>query len=288
MRSKTPLLGAHCSIAGGLENALYTAHSYRCTALQIFTKNARTWAETPLTREAAAAFDHARSETGIAEIASHTSYLINLAGPDMDMQKKSRAALREELLRSSALGIPYVVLHPGSHGGSGEKQGMERIITAVNRVFSEVPDLSTRLLLETTAGQGRGIGHTFEQLAELLAGIDDSDHIGVCLDTSHIFAAGYDLRTRPAYEKTIADFDEIIGLNRLFFIHLNDSKADFGARVDRHAHIGRGNIGADAFGFLVRDDRLSHIPKVIETPKQKGKRDWDEINLNLLRRLWAE
>ncbi len=286
MPSDAPLLGAHCSIAGGLENALYTAHAYGCTALQMFTKNARTWAETPLSPEAAAAFDHARSETGITEIASHTPYLINLAGPDPTTRKRSNRALREELIRSSALKIPYAVLHPGSHGGAGEAEGMERITTAVNRLFSEVPDLSTRLLLETTAGQGHGIGHTFEQLAALLSEIDAAVPIGVCLDTSHIFAAGYDIRTRSDYEHTLSEFDRIIGLNRLFLIHLNDSKVEFGGRVDRHAHIGQGRIGIEAFEFIMRDERLARIPKVIETPKEKGERDWDEINLSVLRRLW--
>mgnify|MGYP006292893591 FL=1 len=288
MASETPLLGAHCSIAGGLENALYTARSYGCTALQMFTKNARTWAETPLSPEAAAAFDHARSDTGITEIASHTSYLINLAGPDPTTRKRSIRALREELIRSSALKIPYVVLHPGSHGGAGEAEGMERIITAVNRLFREVPNLTSRLLLETTAGQGHGIGHTFEQLSRLLAGIEDAGRIGVCLDTSHIFAAGYDIRTRSAYAHTLNDFNRIIGLDRLFFIHLNDSKAELGGRVDRHAHIGQGQIGTEAFGCIMRDERLARIPKVIETPKEKGKLDWDAINLSLLRRLGSD
>lgn len=288
MPSDAPLLGAHCSIAGGLENALYTAHAYGCTALQMFTKNARTWAETPLTPEAGAAFERARSETGVTEIASHTPYLINLAGPDPTTQKRSDRALREELIRSSALKIPYVVLHPGSHGGAGEVDGIERITTAVNRLFSEMPDFSTRLLLETTAGQGNGIGHTFEQLAAILTDIEDADHIGICLDTSHIFAAGYDIRTRTAYEHTMDDFAGIIGLERLFLMHLNDSKTEFGSRVDRHAHIGQGHIGIDAFGFIMRDERLARIPKVIETPKEKGERDWDEINLSLLRKLWKE
>lgn len=287
MKPDTPLLGAHCSIAGGLENALYTAGSYRCTALQMFTKNARTWAETPLTREAAAAFEKARSETGITEIASHTPYLINLAGPDPTTQKRSENALREELIRSTALKIPYVVLHPGSHGGAGEAEGMERITTAINRLFRDIPDPSTRLLLETTAGQGHSIGHSFEQLAALLTDIQDADHIGVCIDTSHIFAAGYDIRTRAGYEHTMDEFDKIIGLERLFLIHMNDSKTEFGSRVDRHAHIGQGHIGTDAFGYLMRDERLARIPKVIETPKDKEK-DWDEINLSLLRKLWSE
>ncbi len=286
MASKTPLLGAHCSIAGGLENALYTARSYGCTALQMFTKNARTWAEAPLSPEAAAAFDTARIETGITEIAAHTPYLINLAGPDPTIRNRSARALRKELIRSSALKIPYLVLHPGSHGDTGEAEGMERIITAVNRLFKENPNLSTRLLLETTAGQGHGIGHTFEQLSALLSGIDDAERIGVCLDTSHIYAAGYDIRTRSGYERTLTDFDRIIGLDRLFLLHLNDSKVALGDRVDRHAHIGRGHIGIDAFGFIMRDERLARIPKVIETPKEKGEPDWDEINLSLLRRLW--
>ncbi|GBC63439.1 deoxyribonuclease IV [Desulfonema ishimotonii] len=278
------LIGAHFSISGGLHNALYTARDYGCTALQIFTKNARTWKENTLSAGAIARFEAARRETGITAIASHASYLINLATPEPEKREMACHALTQELIRSSALAIPWVILHPGAHMGKGEDAGMARIADAVRAIFDAVPGVSPRLLLETTAGQGSGIGHTFDQLAALLEKIDAPDRTGICLDTCHIFAAGYDIRTAAVYGETMSRFDAVIGLEHLRVIHLNDSKKPLGAKVDRHAHIGDGEIGLTGFACLMNDPRLAHALKIIETPKEKGA-DWDAVNLARLRDL---
>ncbi len=250
----------------------------------MFTKNSQAWKERSLSADDITLFDKAREETGIREIASHTSYLINLASPDKKKQNQSCHALKQELIRASMLRIPYVVLHPGSHGGKGEEEGIQRIRESINEILAEIPDLHARLLLETTAGQGTGIGHTFEQLAAIMEGIREKEKIGVCLDTCHIFAAGYDIRTEDAYQDTMDRFDSTIGMARLCLIHLNDSKKDFGSRVDRHEHIGEGHIGIHAFGYLMNDTRLGEIPKIIETPNpKKNEKDWDKANLEKLR-----
>ncbi|MGD8366466.1 MAG: deoxyribonuclease IV [Desulfobacterales bacterium] len=278
-----PLLGAHFSIAGGLERALYTAAEYGCTAAQLFTKNANTWKEREVTGEQVERFCEAARETGIQEIAAHTSYLINLAAPDKEKHKKSCAALSRELDRASKLSIPYVVLHPGAHMGAGEKAGLARIIDSINRILASAPGLNTRLLVETTAGQGSGIGHRFEQIAEIIGKAESRGRIGVCLDTCHVFAAGYDIRTATAVSKTLSTFDRIIGLQHLFLVHLNDAKKGLGSRVDRHEHIGRGMIGKGAFRALMAEPRLAKVAKIIETPKKEGGKDWDRVNLALLR-----
>ncbi len=282
---KQSLLGAHFSIAKGLHNALYEAKSYKCNTVQIFTKNANTWKERRLTQDEIDLFDQARTKTGISIIASHTSYLINLATYEKKKHAMSCMALKEELVRSSILNIPFVVLHPGSHMGSGEKEGICRIAASINEIFAENPDITTRLLLETTAGQGSSLGHTFEQLESVMDKIENRDSVGICLDTCHIFAAGYDIRTAASYRKTIDNFDKIIGFQHLFLIHLNDSRKDLGSRVDRHEHIGKGFIGLKAFELFMNDKRFKDIPKIIETPKQKKGKDWDKENLERLRTL---
>lgn len=277
------LLGAHFSIAKGLHQALFTARDYGCTAVQVFTKNSNTWKEKTLSNEDIRLFEEARKKTGIRHIASHTSYLINLASPEKKKYAMSREALKQELIRCATLKIPLVVLHPGSHMESGVEAGIERIASAVNGVFDGLPGNPTRLLLETTSGQGFNLGHTFEQLAAIMEKIEHRDRLGVCLDTCHIFAAGYDLRTRAAYQKTMTTFESVIGLDHLYWIHLNDSRREMGTRVDRHEHIGQGFIGEKAFKLLMNDSRLYNIPKVLETPKGKGEKDWDQINLAKLK-----
>ncbi|MBW1840452.1 MAG: deoxyribonuclease IV [Deltaproteobacteria bacterium] len=282
---KSCCIGAHFSIAKGLDRALYDAAKYQCTAAQIFTKNALTWKERTVSAREIERFEQARIKTGIRKIASHASYLINLATHDRKKHDLSCHGLKQELHRSALLDIAYVVLHPGSHMGSGETTGIDRIAERINSIFTETKTLKPRLLLETTAGQGSSVGHTFEQLASILEKIEDQDRIGVCLDTSHVFAAGFDIRTPASYRKTIQRFDSVIGLHHLHFIHLNDSKTRLGSRVDRHEHIGRGFIGLKAFASFMNDMRLFDIPKIIETPKfQKGK-DGDKINLEQLRSL---
>ena len=280
-----PLLGAHFSIAKGLHNAIYEAVSYGCNTLQIFTKNANTWKERHLTDEEIEPFHQAIHGTKITDIASHTSYLINLAAVDRQIHKKACNALKQELIRSSQLSIPYVVLHPGAHMGKGIEKGIQQIAGSINRVFDETPDLNTRLLLETTAGQGSGVGHSFEHLSEMLNKIEQRDRMGVCLDTNHIFAAGYDIRKKASYRQTMQTFDSILGLENLYFIHLNDSKRVFGSKIDRHHHIGEGYIGIKAFEFIMNDRRLLKIPKIIETDKGKKGEDWDRVNLERLRAL---
>ncbi len=278
-------MGAHFSIARGLDRAVRTAAAHGCTALQIFTKNASTWKERTLLPEEIDAFKAAQRATGITHVAAHAAYLLNLASPEPGKHRMSLDALRQELERSSALGIAHVVLHPGNHMGAGEGEGIQKIIAAINGVFDACRAPGTRLLLETTAGQGSSLGGRFEHLRSILDGIFDPDRVAVCLDTSHIFAAGYDIRTREAYEKTLAAFDDIIGLDRLELIHLNDSKRKLGSRVDRHEHVGEGYIGMDAFRFIMQEPRFEAIPKIIETPKFKGALEYDRVNLDRLRAL---
>ncbi len=276
------LLGAHFSIAKGLYNALIEAGSYGCTSCQIFTKSSGTWKEKILSDNDIQLFDKARKITGITAIASHASYLINLASPDDKKHGLSVKALQQELIRSSTLNIPFVVLHPGSHMEMGEKKGIRKISESIKYIFNNTKDLKIRLLLETTAGQGSGLGYTFEHLSSIIKKIDNKTHIGICLDTSHIFAAGYDIRTPSAYKDTMDSFESTIGIENLFFIHLNDSKKKLGTKVDRHEHIGEGMIGLKAFEMIMNDPRLKDIPKIIETPKLKGKKDFDKINLKKL------
>jgi deoxyribonuclease-4 len=262
------LLGAHFSIAGGLHKAVFTASEYGCTALQIFTKNASTWKERRLSSTDIEQFDLARKKSGVACICSHTSYLINLASPERSKYDRSIKALEYELMRSSQLSIHYVIMHPGSHVGTGEDKGLRRIAQGINTIFDHAPSITCRLLLETTAGQGSNLGYTFEQLARISDMVEAKERIGFCLDTCHVFVAGYDLRSRTAYQETMQAFDRAIGLDRLCIIHLNDAKKGLGSRIDRHEHIGEGAL-----------------PKILETPKKKGPVDYDRMNLNRLRSL---
>lgn len=277
------LLGAHFSIAGGLEKALREAAGYNCGACQIFTKNANTWRERIISGEEARRFAMEREANHIVSVASHTSYLINLAAQEPETAEKSRTALAHEMERSRLLGLSFVVLHPGAHKGLGETEGIRNVSEAITGVLDSIQGPGPMLLLETTAGQGTSLGHRFEQLAEILDQVRRPERMGVCLDTSHIFAAGYDIRSSHSYRETMARFDGIIGLERLELLHLNDSKKELGTRVDRHAHIGRGCIGPDAFRLIMNDSRLAGIPKILETPKEKGGEDWDAVNLKVLR-----
>lgn len=277
------LLGAHFSIARGLHNALNEAKAYGCNTVQLFTKNANSWKERKLTAGEIERFEKAKASAGIAEIVSHTSYLINLASPEKKKHDLSCDALEQELIRSSQLSIPYVVMHPGSHMGRGEAAGILQIAASVKAICSKHSNIKTRLLFETTAGQGSSLGRTFEQLATILKLLPPQSRTGICIDTSHIFAAGYDIRTQKTYRETMQKFDDIIGLKHLYLIHLNDSKKDLGSRVDRHEHIGEGKLGIDAFNLIMNDRRLEKIPKIIETPKHKDDQDGDHINLKLLR-----
>lgn len=278
------LLGAHVSVAGGLRRGMERAAETGCTAAQIFSKSARTWKETRISEADARRFREARAAAGVRALVSHAAYLINLATADPTVRERSIRAMRAEMERSAALGVEWVVVHPGAHKGAGEAEGLRLVAEAVETVLADAPPGPT-LLLENTAGQGTGVGHAFEQLGTVLDRLGRPERLGVCLDTSHLFAAGYDVRSEAGYAETIEVLDRAVGLDRLGVLHLNDSKTALGSRVDRHAHIGRGEIGEAAFRRIMNDPRLERVPKIIETPKGGGKDDpdWDRVNLGLLR-----
>lgn len=276
--------GSHLSIAGGCDLALTRAAALDVTSCQIFTKNASQWRAKPLDPGVIERFKAQRDATGIQHLVAHDSYLINVASPADELWEKSRLALMEELDRCDQLGVPYLVSHPGGHMGSGEEAGITRVAEAINRIHAERPHGSAVILLETTAGQGTHLGRTFEEIAAILSQIEDKLRAAVCLDTCHIFAAGYDIRDAVSFEATMRAFDEIIGLDQLKVIHLNDSKKGLGSRVDRHAHIGEGELGLSAFELVVNDPRLAGLPGVLETPKGDDDQE-DRRNLATLRSL---
>ncbi|HHN94524.1 MAG TPA: deoxyribonuclease IV, partial [Anaerolineae bacterium] len=255
-----------------------------CDALQIFVKSNRSWAVKPLTTKDIALFKARQEETGIHPVVAHTSYLLNLGTPDETLWRRSVDTLIIELERCEALDIPYLVLHPGSHVGSGEEAGLRRVAQGLGEVHAATTGYRAQILLETTAGQGTNLGYRFEHLAWLLAHAPEGDRLGVCLDTCHVFAAGYELRTPEGYAETLTAFDDLIGLERLKAVHLNDSKGPFGSRKDRHAHIGQGHIGLDGFRLLLNDSRLDGLPGLLETPKSKDLHE-DKENLAVLRSL---
>lgn len=277
-------LGAHMSIAGGCDLALERAAAFGMTACQLFTKNASQWTAKPLDAGVVERFHAQRERTGIAHLVAHDSYLINLASPDDALRERSRLAFREELDRCHRLDVPFLVTHPGAHLGSGVQAGVRRVAEAINRIHADRADGSTTILLETTAGQGTTLGHDFAELAGIIELVEDHARVGVCFDTCHAFAAGYELRDRHGYEATMRRFDDVIGLERLRAFHLNDSKKGLGSRVDRHAHIGEGEIGLAAFGFLLNDPRFSGLPGLLETPKGDDGEE-DRRNLSKLRAL---
>jgi deoxyribonuclease-4 len=277
-------LGAHESIAGGLYKAFERAQSATCDAVQIFVKSNRSWAVKPLEEDEIAQFKAKAEETGIRPVVAHTSYLLNLGTPDELLWEKSRNMLITELERCEALEVPWLVLHPGSHVGSGEKAGLERVAQGLGEVHAATPGFRARILLETTAGQGDSLGHTFEQLARIIELTPQGERLGVCLDTCHVFAAGYELRTVEGYAATMEAFDKAIGLQRLKALHLNDSKGELGERKDRHEHIGKGHIGLEGFRNVVNDPRLAGLPGLLETPKGDDLEE-DRENLRVLRSL---
>jgi len=269
------------SIAGGVERALDRAATIGCTAVQLFTKNSNQWAARPLAEDEVARFAALRVSVGFDALLAHDSYLINLCSPDDLLYQRSIAACVEELERCGRLGIPALIAHPGAHMGQGEAFGIRRMAAAIDLVHDRLQDSKVTLVLETTAGQGSTIGHRFEHLGAILAAVRRPDRLGVCLDTCHVFAAGYDLRSPAAYAETWKRFDGEIGMARLRALHLNDSKKDLGCRVDRHEHIGKGFLGLEAFRNVMNDDRIAHLPMVLETPKGDDCRE-DVENLTTL------
>jgi deoxyribonuclease-4 len=278
------LLGAHMSIGGGVHMSIERARSIGCTAMQIFVKNNMKWFARPLTPQEIGAFLNHLQRGELLSIFAHANYLINLATTNPQFHANSLRALSEELIRADQLKLPFLVLHPGAHLGAGEEAGLERIIESIDRVLSGIPKVKTRIALETTAGQGSCLGDKFEHLACIISSVREPERLCVCLDTAHVFAAGYDISSEPAVRKTFREFDRLLGLDRLVAIHVNDSKTARGSRVDRHEHIGKGKIGLDAFHFIMRHRRFTNIPKVLETPKGKDLRE-DVENLRTLCRL---
>jgi len=276
------------SIAGGLDKALLRGKQVGCDTIQVFTKSNRQWRAKRLGDEEIEAFKANLTTTGIGPVLAHDCYLVNLAAPRRTVWKKSVAAFHMELERAERLGIPYLVTHPGSHAGTGEVEGIRRVAEALNILHAALPGHRVQILLETTAGQGTSLGYRFTQLAEILARVEQAGRVGICLDTCHVFAAGYDIRMLDGYRKTLKDLDGCLGLERLQAIHLNDSKGGLGSRVDRHEHIGEGRLGLAPFRHLLNDSRLRHVPMILETPKDDDFVMTDRRNLARLRQLLSD
>ena len=284
------------SIAGGLPRAVDRAVASKCQALQIFTKSAGQWRARPLPEEEVALFRQKVAASGIAPVVAHNSYLINLATAQPELRAQSMAALGEELDRAEALGLSGLVMHPGSYTSGTEADGLRLIAEALDRILDERPDAHTMILLEGTAGQGTNLGHRFEHLAEIIERLRGTRRVGVCLDTCHLLAAGYDICSPEGYAATFQAFDRIVGLDRIRAFHLNDSKKPCGSRVDRHEHIGKGCLGLEPFRMLLNDPRFMDHPMLLETPKletaaskRRSDRDpWDARNLRTLRGLIAQ
>jgi deoxyribonuclease IV len=278
------VFGSHLSIAGGLHLALLDAERLNCETVQVFTKNQQQWKCKPLTAEAIEQWKAHCDRLKFRRTVSHDSYLINLASPDDRLWNASIDLFIEELSRCAALGIPYLVTHPGAHVGSGEEAGLSRIAAGLDRAYAAPGAREVVTCLEITAGQGSSLGYKLQHLAEIISRSREPSHFGVCLDTAHLFAAGYDFRGR-GYDKFRKELDATVGVGRVKVLHLNDSKKELGSRVDRHDHIGLGKIGKEGFIPFVRDEAFLDIPKILETPKDKDPsgRFWDEVNLETLR-----
>ncbi len=272
------MLGVHCSVSGGLQNAFNEAASLGIDVFQIFTRNQRQWKAKPISEEEASLFNSAwKAHPQVKVIFSHASYLINVASADKRLQGISIDALTQEVTRCQSLGLSFTVLHPGAAGEHTEIEAMDRIVGALKEVIAQTSGLKVKILLENTAGQGSHVGYKFEHLNYIMNGVG-SDRIATCFDTCHAFAAGYDLRTTESFNETMSQFDKIVGLKYINVSHLNDSKGDIGSRIDRHEHIGKGKIGAQCFKLMMH--KFSHIPKVLETNKEDN---MDKVNLTLLR-----
>lgn len=278
------LLGTHVSVAGGMHRAFDRALKIGCTTMQVFVKNANQWSGRPLTDDDIQNYKTAAAGATAFPVIAHAAYLINLCATNPDTLRKSRGGFEDELRRCEELGIMGLVVHPGAHLGEGEEAGIRAIAASLNAIHARTEGFATRSLLEVTAGQGTTLGYRFEHLRDILAQLDAPDRAGVCLDTCHIFAAGYDFRTAEGWEDMMEQFARVIGLPRLAAIHVNDSRHECGSRKDRHEHIGKGKIGLDGFRHLMNDPRLKHVPKILETDKSEDLHE-DIENMNLLRSL---
>ncbi|MFQ5731234.1 MAG: deoxyribonuclease IV [Planctomycetaceae bacterium] len=283
-----PLLGAHMSIAGGYYKAVEAARSFGMQTVQIFTKNNNQWRAKPLGDDDVRRFREAVRESGVRLPCAHSSYLINLASPDGALWRKSLDAFVVELERADALGLAGLVIHPGSYTASTPVHGLEKIVKAIDVAVRKTAGLAVEIWLETTAGQGTNLGWRFDQLGWIVDNASDARGIGICVDTCHLFAAGYRLKTATDFNATMSELDAAVGLDRVRAFHLNDSKRERGSRVDRHEHIGAGKLGREPFRHVLNDSRFARLPMYLETPKGARKRDgkaWDAINLGKLRRL---
>jgi deoxyribonuclease IV len=278
-----PLFGAHLSVAGGLHNALLSAQALNCETVQLFTGNPSQWTSRELTPEEVALFRRTLRETRLRYPTAHDSYLINLASPDEKLYRRSIEAFMNEMRRAEQLRLRYLVMHPGAHVGSGDDAGLTKVAAALDEIHARCANYRVQILIETTAGQGTTLGHRFEHLARILSLVSAPERLGVCFDTCHVFAAGYALAPQNEYNATMKAFQATIGVQRLKLFHVNDSLREQGSRVDRHAHIGRGKIGMEAFGYLVNDVRFRKRPMILETPKEDGDvTDMDTVNLAVL------
>lgn len=280
------LLGSHIPTIGGVPKAIDRGVGIDCTAMQIFVKNNMQWFAKPFSEEEVKEFLHHPLRSKLKAIIAHAGYLINLGVEKSENHEKSIRSLGEELLRCDQLEIPYLVLHPGSHLGAGTDQGIRCVIQSLDTIHAEHPKIKTRIALETTAGQGSCLGAHFEELAEILNRVKAPERLRICLDTAHVFAAGYDLSEKNGAQKVFKQFDNIIGLQQLCALHLNESKAALGSRVDRHENLGQGKIGLDAFRWIMNTSKLATIPKILETPKGKDLAE-DVIAMKLLRSFMA-
>jgi deoxyribonuclease-4 len=278
------LLGAHMSIEGGVHTAFKRGTSIGCTTMQVFVKNNNRWNGTPLTGEDIQNYKSAEAKASIAPVFAHAAYLINLCAINALVLRRSRDAFTDELRRCEAFGIKALIFHPGAHLGAGEKEGIRRIAESLNMIHEQTRGLKTLSTLEGTAGQGTALGYRFEHLRAIIDSVEQQKRMAVCLDTCHLFAAGYDIRTEEGWARTMRDFDETVGFERLVAIHTNDSKRELGSRVDRHEHIGMGRIGRAGFKMLMNDARMEHIPKILETPKSEDMHE-DRRNMKVLRSL---
>ena len=281
------ILGAHVSVAGGITNALENASRVGCDSFQIFTKNQNQWREKEISAPESEKFRDLRKSGPYrtSQLAAHDSYLINLCSPEQEKLQRSRIAFIKEIERCRSIDLDFLIFHPGSHLEKGEEWGLDRIAESLSKAISATEGCTVRLLIETTAGQGTNLGYRFEHLAHLLQTVNRSDRMGVCLDTCHIFAAGYDIRTQTGYENMFREFDQVVGLENLFAFHLNDSKKELGSRVDRHERIGQGELGPAPFQYLCRDKRFKKIPGYLEVP---GGDEGYSSDLDQLRRFAAE
>jgi len=270
------------SVAGGLHLALERGQAAGSSVVQLFLKNQLQWESTPLTEEAVRQFRRAQSATGIRVAFAHATYLINLASPAKAQWERSTDAFHDELERAEALGLPFVVIHPGSHRGSGLAAGIGRIVAALDELSERTRGYQVKVCLENTAGAGSTVGKSFEELRAILDRARSPERLGVCLDTCHLFAAGYDIRRRAGYAATMAALERNIRVGKILAFHLNDAKEGLGSGLDRHEHIGRGKMGLEAFRCLLNDPRFAHLPMALETPKED---DSDVKNLATLRRL---